>query len=306
MIPVTLITGFLGSGKTTLLNQLLRHPSMATTMVVVNEFGEIGIDQALIAAADDSVVLLTNGCLCCSVRSELLDTLRDLRLSGRSFARLAVETSGLADPSAIIHALLTEPSVASGYQLTSVVTTVDAVNGQATLADHRLALVQAGVADHLVVTKQDIGDAAPLIAELTALNPLASIHDSRRPLDPDPLFSAAHLPREAIAGQHAEVATACITRQRPFSLDELDLLRRALTDNLGPNLLRLKGLVNVAEQPDRPALLQGAQKLLHDVEWLDRWPDDDRRSRLVFITTAEARGLPAEVMDMVERMSARR
>ena len=159
-LPVTLLTGFLGSGKTTLLNAWLRSPDLADAAVIVNEFGEVGIDHALIASSNDNTIELSTGCLCCTVRGDLVDTLRELivrREKGevRAFDRVIIETTGLADPAPVIQALMTFP-VAHRFRLRQVVTTVDAVNGLSTLASHPEAVKQAAVADEIVITKLDI------------------------------------------------------------------------------------------------------------------------------------------------------
>src|SRR5689334_5541368 len=193
-VPVTLLTGFLGSGKTTLLNAWLRSPELADAAVIVNEFGEIGIDHALIASSNDNTIELSTGCLCCTVRGDLVDTLRELqvkRATGevRAFDRVIIETTGLADPAPVIQALMTMP-VARRFRLQQVVTAVDAVHGLSTLDAHMESVKQAAVADDIIVTKLDIGapSTAPLDERLKALNPGARIH--RSTLSGQPLPSA--------------------------------------------------------------------------------------------------------------------
>src|ERR1700732_3871710 len=183
LIPVTLLTGFLGSGKTTVLNHVLKQAGMAVTAVVVNEFCEIGLDHLLVERSSEDVVLLNSGCLCCTVRSDIVDTLTNLfvdRVKGKIpfFTRVAIETTGLADPAPILHTLMTEPIVAARYMLDGVVTTVDAVNGSGTLDRQPEAVKQAAVADRLLLTKTDLTEAAArqeIEARLQALNPSASI-----------------------------------------------------------------------------------------------------------------------------------
>jgi G3E family GTPase len=179
-IPVSVITGFLGSGKTTLLNHLVHHPGMGETAVIVNEFGEIGLDHELIEKSDENTILLGSGCLCCTVRGDLVDTLGDLsirRLKGEvpAFNRVVIETTGLADPAPILHTLMSVPVVVR-YNLDTVITTVDAVNGLRTLAQHGEAVKQVAIADRLLITKTDLGgqgDADELLSELRKLNPAA-------------------------------------------------------------------------------------------------------------------------------------
>src|SRR5215468_5156655 len=193
LIPATLLTGFLGSGKTTVLNHVLKQPGMAATAVIVNEFGEIGLDHLLVERSSEDVVLLNSGCLCCTVRSDIVDTLTNLfvdRAKGKIpfYKRVAVETTGLADPAPILHTLMTDPIVAARYMLDGVVTTVDAVNGAGTLDHHAEAVKQAAVADRLLLTKTDLAEAAhrqSIEERLTALNPSAPIMPvARGAIDP--------------------------------------------------------------------------------------------------------------------------
>ena len=184
-IPVTVLTGFLGSGKTTLLNKLLRRPELADTAVIINEFGEIGLDHLLVEKSDDEgMVTLNSGCLCCTVRGDLVRTMSELFLKRSKgevtpFKRMVVETTGLADPAPILHTLMTDPLLASRYRLDGVVTTVDGVNGTSTLDNHEEAVKQAAVADRLLLTKSDIAD-APKLSELKSrlhqLNPGAPFY----------------------------------------------------------------------------------------------------------------------------------
>src|SRR5258708_5800830 len=198
LIPVTVLTGFLGSGKTTVLNHVLKQPDMAATAVIVNEFGEIGLDHLLVERSSEDIILLNSGCLCCTVRGDVVDTLTNLfvdRVKGKVpyFTRIAIETTGLADPAPILHTLMTDPIVAARYMLDGVVTTVDAVNGAGTLDKQQEAVKQAAVADRLLLTKSDL--AAPAVrqvieARLKALNPSAPIlRVAQGTVDPSLLFN---------------------------------------------------------------------------------------------------------------------
>jgi len=340
--PVALVTGFLGSGKTTLINRLLGHPGMADTAVIVNEFGEIGLDHHLIATSDDAVVLLENGCLCCAVRGDLVRTLDDLhrkRCGGTlpPFARVLIETSGLADPGPVIQALLGEPTLHARYALGGVIAVVDAVNGPATLDARIEALKQVAVADRIVLTKLDLAgaasaplaDAAALRERLATINPGAAIVPA--PAAPDPaFFFDARTPEDAddpaavvnwLAAERylgdavrsrdptrprhdARVRSCCIVRDEPVSEAVLGLFIDALSSSLGPALLRLKGLIAVAERPDTPAVLHGAQALLHELRWLPRWPSADRRTRIVVITLDRDPQDIEALLDLAERMAA--
>jgi G3E family GTPase len=319
MIPVSVLTGFLGSGKTTLLGHLLRHPDFARTAVVINEFGEVGLDHELVEASDESFVQLQTGCLCCTIRGDLVRTLEELlrrRDAGSvpPFERVVIETSGLADPAPILHALMTDEAVAARLALAGVVATVDAVNGAGTLERHPESAKQAAVADRLVLTKTDLAEAAapePLLARLAALNPAAPVlRAAHGRIDPARLFDAGlydpaagkapdvarWLAAEAHAHPHhhghahdpnrhdARIAAFCVTRDRPIRAVALALFLETLAEHRGADLLRVKGILNVAESPDRPAVIHGVQHVFHPPAWLDRWPSEDRRSRLVFIT----------------------
>jgi G3E family GTPase len=318
MIPVSVLTGFLGSGKTTLLAHLLRHPDFSRTAVVINEFGEVGLDHELVEASDESFIQLQTGCLCCTIRGDLVRTLEELlrrRDAGMvpPFERVVIETSGLADPAPILHALMTDAAIASHLALAGVVATVDAVNGAGTLDRQPESVKQAAVADRLVLTKTDLAEAAPdaLLARLTALNAAAPVlRAAHGRIDPARLFDAGlydptgkapdvarWLAAEAHAHPHhhghhahdpnrhdAHISTFCLIREKPIRAVALALFLETLAEHRGADLLRVKGILNIAESPDRPAVIHGVQHVFHPPAWLDRWPSEDRRSRLVFIT----------------------
>ena len=308
MIPVLLLTGFLGSGKTTLLGHLLRQPEFSRTAVIINEFGEVGLDHELVEASDDSFIELSTGCLCCKVRDDLVETLDDMfrrRDEGRvpPFTRVVIETSGLADPAPILQTLMTDATIAGRVVLGGVVTTVDAMHGSATLDREAISVKQVAVADRVVLTKSDLAGAAPpeLIHRLAELNaaPVLRAHHGR--IDPQHLFDAGpydpltksldvqswlrETSHDHSHGPHpSDIQTYSIVRDAPVRAVVLTLLLETLAEHCGADLLRLKGIVNVVESPDRPAVIHGVQHVFHPPAWLDRWPSDDRRTRMVFIT----------------------
>ena len=301
-LPVTVITGFLGSGKTTLLAALLRRPELGRTAVVINEFGEVGLDHFLIETADENVVELASGCVCCTIRGDLALTLVDL-LSRRQagevtpFERIVIETTGLADPAPILHMIMNDAVLAEGLRLDGVVTTVDAVTGQATLTAHPDSVKQVALADRLLLTKTDLtgGEAPALAARLRALNPMAEIASVvRGEIAPELLFgfgepAAERWPdlEEPTDHEHAHddgIAAHAIVRDAPIPAAALSLWLETLAEHIGQDLLRLKGLVDLAESPDQPAVIHGVQHVFHPPEWLEAWPTADRRSRIVLIT----------------------
>jgi G3E family GTPase len=349
--PVTILTGFLGSGKTTLLNRALRDPTMANTAVVINEFGEVGLDHMLAAQSDDTIMVLENGCLCCTVFGDLVTTLNNLYHAREAneiprFDHVVIETSGLADPSPLIQAFLSDPTLAGLYRIGAVVATVDAVNGPGTLDNHIESVRQVALADHILITKLDLLELvkskeaeASLTARLHRLNPAAKISRIDDPgfnvgkllraegLDPADdkadarawLNAAPYQQADAHHDHHdhdhddhdhhhlhdRDIASFCFTREAPIAREALRLLLDALQQNLGPNLLRVKGIVNVAEEPDRPAVIQGAQHLLHNLSWLERWPDADRRSKIVFITQGFDRAEVEDMIALLDRVATR-
>jgi G3E family GTPase len=324
LIPVSIITGFLGSGKTTLLRRLLRDPRFADSAVVINEFGEIGLDHELVESSDESLMRLSTGCLCCSIRGDLILTVMDLirrRNSGElQFERVIVETSGLADPAPILSGFMTDPDMAENCRLMPVVTLVDARNGWVTLDEHIEARRQVAMADRILLTKTDIaGDAASLRRRLAALNPTAPLVTAvagRVPYDPlfgDCGFSEDRGRGSWLAGrdgqadftqhdhQHTHgIVSFSLVRENPVPALALTLMIEALIEHAGSALLRVKGLVQIAELPDQPAVLHGVQHVFEPLTWLDRWPSGDHRTRIIFIGRAIPISWPERLLHAIE------
>lgn len=293
-IPVSLVTGFLGSGKTTLIARLLERPQLAATLVIVNEFGEVGIDHDLLEASSDDTILLANGCLCCTIRGNLVDTLNDVlaqQAQGRlrEFDRVVVETSGVADPGPILGFVFGEARVAERFRPGRVITTCDAVTGAAVLARHPEAVSQVVHAELLLITKSDLATPetiAALAARLRALNPAATVRPSCQGdgLAPDDLDSSMP-PIASIDGRAhlGRFRTLVLEARRPLAMRELSVVVGAIRRTAGPELLRLKGLVALADAPGC-AVIQATPGFVHDVARLDTHAPQP--GRLVLIADA--------------------
>jgi len=371
ILPVTLLTGFLGSGKSTLLGRVLRDPRFSDTAVIVNEFGDVGLDGVLIQHSSEQVVEMTSGCLCCTIRGDIRQSLMDLhsrRARGEipTFSRLVVETTGLADPVPVIQTLQIDPRLRRRFRLAGVVTTVDVLNGDATLDRQREAVKQVAVADRLVLTKSDLArdpasrrDLNALEGRLARLAPGARRYDATAPdfdvaslLDgalhdpnartpdvrrwlnteayarpgPGGAIDQAHEHADGHDAHHghghghddthghshahehghppgiahahdvnhhdAEISSFVVTLAQPMPVFTFTTALELLLAHRGEDLLRVKGIVDIAEYPGTPAIIHGVQHVFSDPVWLDAWPDEDRRTRIVFIT----RTLPEETL----------
>jgi G3E family GTPase len=355
-VQVSLLTGFLGSGKTTLLNRLVKHPDMLETAVLINEFGEIGLDHQLVERIDDNTVLLNAGCLCCTVQGDLVNALSDLFIKRIKkqvpfFRRVLIETTGLADPAPIIHMMMTAPVISNRYGLDGIITTVDAVNADGQLNRHPESVKQVAVADRIVITKSDLVEPAvleALIARLDALNPGApKVLAVMGEISPDRLFDtglydpksksvdvqrwlrdeAYGTPQEEHAHGHnhdhnhdhehghahdhahdvnrhdASISAFCVTRDDPIDWEAFVAFIRILIGQHGEKLLRIKGILNIVGR-DRPIAVHGVQHMFHDPAELPEWPDDDRRSRIVFITHDLDRSVIEDKLDSLTEQAA--
>lgn len=339
-IPLTIITGFLGAGKTTMLNRLLASPALAETLVLINEFGEIGLDHLFIEKIDGDMVMMSSGCVCCSIRGDLVNTLEDLlkRLDNgriKPFKRVVLETTGLADPAPILHTIMSHPYLMMRYRLDGVVTLIDAVNGEATLDAHEEAVKQAAVADRLVIAKTDLPQGAERVdalkARLARLNPGALQLDAAKgEATPEALINCGlydpetktprvkewlnaeavetaqahdhadhdhdrdhehhhdhehetHGHRQDVNRHDAHIRAFCFSSETPLTPASFDIFIDLLRHTHGPRMLRVKGIVALADDPSRPVAIHGVQHVFHPPHRLDAWPDADRRTRIVFI-----------------------
>jgi G3E family GTPase len=317
-IPVTLVTGFLGSGKTTLISKLLLHPDMRRVAVVINEIGEIGIDHDLVTLSSENITLLANGCICCSVRTDLQETLRDLFAQRRvgevfDFDRVIVETTGLADPAPVVQTLASDTLLAAHYRLDGLITLVDGLHGVGQIDQQTEAVKQIAIADKILVTKTDLTSAEHLetlcgrIRQLNSHSPIEFIRqgevDPKRLIDLGLSSSRASLKTLQFLGEvltddavsadgagrylgqrsaahNAAVKTLSLRFTEPFEWLSFSSALELLTTLRGPDLLRMKGIVNVDGDP---VVVQGVQHIIETPVKMDRWPSEDKDSRLVFI-----------------------
>ncbi|MBC57520.1 MAG: GTP-binding protein [Confluentimicrobium sp.] len=329
--PTYLLTGFLGSGKTTLLNNWLKQPEFSDVAVIVNEFGAVGIDNDLISKSDEDTIELTTGCLCCTVRGSLVETLMALyvkREQGqvRHFNAVVIETTGLADPVPVIQALMTTP-VSGNFHLAKVITTVEAPQGLSTIDRHAEAAKQVAVADDIVITKGDlVAEGHDDIANaLKTLNPGAPIHNTAPsaplalsaiigsgPLETSAQFHGPkywqnaddtkqddrHHHRHDLNRHNSEIGSFVLTFDEPLRWQEVAAWMDALVIAHGEDILRVKGILEI-ENTDQPIVVQSVQKLFHPPFALEQWPEGTRQSRVVFITRAISESFVREVFDII-------
>ena len=333
-VPVSILTGFLGAGKTTLLNRLIGDTWLSDAALIINEFGDVGIDHLLVESSGDGVIELSDGCLCCTVRGELVDTLADLmdRMQTgriRPFSRVVIETTGLADPVPVMQSVIGHPALGQSYRLEGLVTVVDAVNGLATLGGHEEARRQVAVADTIVLSKTALSaECDKLRSQLATLNPLARVINAEAPeltaqglFDTgayDPVARSLDVARWLSEGQddhhhhhhhghghgHAHdvnrhdqhIRADSMVFERPIAPEALAMFLDLLRSAHGPNLLRMKGIIKLSDDPSRPLVLHAVQALMSEPVRLQAWPEGARQeTRLVVITRDMPKGFVAEL-----------
>ena len=318
-ISITILTGFLGSGKTTILSSLIKHKLMANAAIIINEFGEIGLDHDLIETTDENVIELQNGCICCTIQGDLKSTLLNLLKKMEkgeisTFNHVIIETTGLADPVPIIHTLMTSLDLQRIYSIDGVITVVDAINGESTYNIHEEAVKQTAFADRIVLSKTDIADKGrvnSLTKRIRTINPKVTIIKSnmnsvpvekllglndynpqnkdwnvKEWLEIEKNKSSKHLHHhhDHDVNRHGDdIETFAMVTSQPVSMTSVNFFLELLMSQMGENILRIKGILNIKGQ-ECPAVIHGVQHIFHPLEWLEKWPSQNKQSRLVFIT----------------------
>jgi len=318
-ISISVLTGFLGSGKTTILTSLIKQKQMANAAIIINEFGEVGLDHDLIETTDENVIELQNGCICCSIQGDLKTTLLNLIKKMEKgiispFNHVIIETTGLADPVPIIHTLMTSLDLQRIYSLDGVITVVDSINGDTTFNTHEEAIKQTAFADVIILSKTDITNKETvnfLIKRIRNINPKVDVIKSnkknlpvakllglndynpqnkdwkvRKWLEIEKIKSSNHLSNhhEHDVNRHGDnIETFAMVTSIPVSMTSLNFFLEILMSQMGEDILRIKGILNIKGK-SCPAVIHGVQHIFHPLEWLEKWPSNDRKSRLVFIT----------------------
>ncbi len=322
-IKITVLTGFLGSGKTTILTSLIKQKQMANAAIIINEFGEVGLDHDLIETIDENVIELQNGCICCTIQGDLKSTLLNLLKKIEKgdvlpFNQVIIETTGLADPVPIIHTLMTSLDLQRIYSIDGVITVVDSINGESTYNAHEEAVKQTAFADIIILSKTDIADKVSVdsltkriklinpkvniiksdknslpvskLLELNYYNPLNKEWNVKEWLDIEKNKSSNHLHNhhdhhhEYNVNRHGDnIETFAMVTSQPLSMTSVNFFLELLMSQMGEDILRIKGILNINGK-NQPAVIHGVQHIFHPLEWLEKWPSNDKKSRLVFIT----------------------
>ena len=334
-ISITVLTGFLGSGKTTLLSEFVKNENVNDVAFIINEFGEVGLDHNLIESSDETVLELQNGCICCTIQEDLKSTLLNLLTKMqkgliKKFNKVIIETTGLADPVPIIHTLMTSIDLVRAYKFDGIITIVDVINGDKTFNNHLESIKQVAFANKVILSKVDLGDAKKIeniIKRIGKINPKAAVIESKKGLLPIKEFyglndyqpnteswdvrqwlseeknkvkhSHDHNHHHDINRHDNDIKSFSLVTNKPVSMTSLNFFLELLSNQMGEKMLRIKGIINV-EGEDRPAIIHGVQHIFHPLEWLEKWPDNDVSTRLVFITNKIEKSIVEQFFKIIE------